>query len=274
MKFNHLIYIILFSVIVITSCTKKEEPAPAADKKGNLTLKFDNVAGNSDFAFNTDYINASGNTFKVNMLRYFISNIRLTKADGSVYTIPQDNSYFLVDESIASSQQLLLKDIPEGDYTAATFIIGVDSLKSTKSNAFRLGALDTSGEAQGMYWSWNSGYIFFKMEGTSPAITSTGNAFRYHIGGFGGMTAAATNNIRTKTLTFGTDKSIVRQGKEPEVHLLMDILKVFNATAGATPAGQTFNFSTTEHSTIMSGANSSLVANNYLNAFTYDHVHN
>ena len=60
----------------------------------------------------------------------------------------------------------------------------------------RTGVLDPSGAGADMYWTWNSGYIFFKMEGTSPAATGMGNSFMYHIGGFGGYSAPTINNIK------------------------------------------------------------------------------
>ena len=35
-----------------------------------------------------------------------------------------------------------------------------------------------------MYWTWQSGYINFKIEGNSPLCSSSKNKFAFHIGGF------------------------------------------------------------------------------------------
>ena len=35
-----------------------------------------------------------------------------------------------------------------------------------------------------MYWSWQSGYIHFKLEGTSPACPTRQNKFQIHVGGY------------------------------------------------------------------------------------------
>jgi len=35
-----------------------------------------------------------------------------------------------------------------------------------------------------MFWTWNSGYIMAKLEGTSPVSSQPNNKFEYHIGGF------------------------------------------------------------------------------------------
>ena len=38
--------------------------------------------------------------------------------------------------------------------------------------------------AKGMYWSWNSGYINFKLEGRSNLSSVPKNEFEYHLGGY------------------------------------------------------------------------------------------
>jgi hypothetical protein len=35
-----------------------------------------------------------------------------------------------------------------------------------------------------MYWSWQSGYINFKLEGWNPKSTARKHAFQYHLGGY------------------------------------------------------------------------------------------
>jgi hypothetical protein len=36
----------------------------------------------------------------------------------------------------------------------------------------------------GMFWTWNSGYIMAKLEGSSSLSRGLNNTFTYHIGGF------------------------------------------------------------------------------------------
>ena len=36
----------------------------------------------------------------------------------------------------------------------------------------------------GMYWAWNSGYVNFKIEGTSTLSNARKNAFKFHLGGY------------------------------------------------------------------------------------------
>jgi hypothetical protein len=127
----------------------------------------------------------------------------------------------------------------------------------------------SAGMDAGMYWGWNSGYIFFKMEGASaaaPVDPSGQHKFRYHIGGFGGYSAATINNIKTITIDLnagGIPK--VRQGREANVHLMVDVLKLFNGTT---------NISIATNPTVMFSDFSVKVANNYASMFSHDHTEN
>jgi len=142
----------------------------------------------------------------------------------------------------------------------------VDSLRNTMEVGKRAGNLDIGGKATGMYWSWNSGYIFFKMEGESPQapLDNAGkNMFRYHIGGFGGLTSKTINNVKTITLAI-SGSAKVRTNNTPMLHLLADISKVFSGKNTVKIA---------QNSTVMFNEFSTKIAENYTNIFTVDHVH-
>lgn len=248
-----------------SSCSDDHTTAPDATKAGSIILEFDNVAGDDEFTFNKEYTNAAGEKFTTTILKYYISNISLVTTSGTVYTVPQDNSYFLVDESVPTSTKVKLSNIPEGDYKEVRYTIGVDSVRSTMPIEKRQGALDMSGQGKDMYWDWNSGYIFFKMEGSSPAINEVENNFRFHIGGFGGYSAQTINNIKTVTLSMGTTPATVRSDIAPEVHILADILRVFSGNRTIELA---------KNPSYMFSRSSVDIANNYMNMFSFDHVHN
>lgn len=254
-----------FVLLTFSSC-KKDDPINQ-NEKSSISFEFDNIAGSGDLVLNTtDYTNAAGETFKVTKFDYYVSNIELIKTDGTVYTVPQNDSYFLIKEDNAASQKFTISNIPVGDYNKVRFVIGVDSVRNTLDVSQRTGVLDPAAGGLGMYWSWNSGYIFVKLEGTSPVSTRPGNAFQYHIGGFGGMTAPTINNIRQTTLDFPTGSTArVRVGTLPEIHVLADVQKIFHGTT---------NISIAAAPVVMFTAASVNVANNYKNMFFVDHVHN
>jgi hypothetical protein len=258
------ILFLVATAAAISSC-KKDDPATFdANSKGDITIEFDNIVGSSDLQLNTGtYTNASGEAFKVTTLKYYVSNFKFTKTDGTIYTVPQDSSYFLIDESNAASHEPTLS-IPEGEYKAVSFMVGVDSLRNTMDISRRTGILDPT--TTGMYWGWNSGYIHLMLEGTSPASTQVGNVFQYHIGLFGGMTSPTINNTRTVTLDLtARGTANVKKGKDTDVHLMADILKLFSGSS---------NLSIAAVSAVHGEANSAAIANNYAAMFTHDHTHN
>lgn len=254
---------------LFSSC-KKEKSEPVFDEQNlaPLSVEFDNIVGGQNlYLSSTTYTNAAGEIYSIDLLQYFISNIRLGKADGTTYTVPQDSSYFLIREGGQNSTEALV-NVPEGDYTSLTFTVGVDSLRSTMDLSRRTGVLDPS-SADAMYWDWNSGYIFFKMEGLSDAAPVDGSGqhkFRYHIGGYGGYDAPGINNIRTVTLDLSARGTAqVRKNKHTNIHLLVDIARVLSGSTTVSIAA---------NPTVMFGSYSTLIADNYMSMFRHDHTEN
>jgi hypothetical protein len=252
-------YILLLSTVLFSCSTKS-----------TLSIQFDNIAGDKNVQLNTgSYTNAAGEQFSISVLQYLISNIKVKNAAGVEYAVPEDSSYFLISEADAASQFVKVR-VPEGEYNSVSFVLGVDSLRSTMDISKRTGVLDpAAGMENGMYWGWNSGYIFFKMEGTSdvaPVDPSGQHKFRYHIGGFGGYNAPTLNNIKTITVDL-TEAGVakVRSGAESNIHLMVDIMKLFN--------GRT-NISIAANPTVMFSDYSMHIANNYVHMFRHDHTEN
>ena len=263
---KYIFFLAAASAIIFSSCKKETASPYNSSVKAELSVEFDNIAGSSDLQLNTGiYTNASGESFKVTKLKYYVSNFVLTNADGSIYTVPQDSCYFLIDESDASTHEPVLK-VPEGEYKTLTFMLGVDSLRNTKDLSYRTGVLDPATSGGDMYWGLNSGYIFFNMEGTSPASAGTDGSFMYHIGGFGGYSSATINNIKTITLDLtlrGMPK--VKIGKETNIHLMVDVLKMFKGAA---------NISIADHSMVLLDNYSTNIAANLPGMFSHDHTEN
>jgi len=72
------------------------------------------------------YENASGNRYAVTEVQYFISDIRIVKADGSEYSIKCDNGAHYVDIDIPGTLQWMPDDqLPVGRYTAIKLHFGL-----------------------------------------------------------------------------------------------------------------------------------------------------
>lgn len=267
---KRILSIIVLSALLFSACSKKNDPKPDFNEseKAGLSIQFDNIVGDMKLILdNGSYTNALKQQFKVSILQYFISNIKLKTTEGQEFVVPQDDSYFLINEADAASQFAKVQ-VPVADYQSLTFTIGVDSLRSTMDVSKRTGVLDPAGDhtTSGMYWSWNSGYIFLKLEGSAPDTGSDDKKIRYHIGGFGGYSAPGINNIKTVTIDLrAAGIAKVRKDRNSNIHLFADIMKVFNGPS---------NISFATNPTVMSGSFSTVVANNYVNMFSHDHTEN
>ena len=255
---------LLATATLAVACKKDTPPEYNNNVKAPLSIEFDNIAGTANLQLNTGiYSNAAGEQFTVSKLKYYISNISLISTNGEAYTVPHDSSYFLIEEGV---KDRVMIQVPEGEYAALRFTLGVDSLRNTMDVSRRAGVLDPAGDAADMYWGWNSGYIFFKLEGNSPASTAAANKFQYHVGGFGGYSTATTNNLRSFTIDLSErGNAKPRAGRIANIHLMADILKVLNGST---------NMSFATVSMIHSPLGAVPLANNYKQMFQHDHTEN
>lgn len=269
------------AMLLLASCSKTTDPVPEFEEQNlaPFSIEFDNIVGERTFSINNTgslYTNAAGEKFSISMLQYFISNIKVTTAEGKTYTVPQDKSYFMVNGADKATRFTKV-EVPEGDYTKVSFTLGIDSLRSTMDLSKRTGILDPAAggghDAGGMYWGWNSGYIFFKYEGNSSVISDdvkgdpTGKKqFKYHIGGFGGYSAPTINNIKVITIDLNNAGiAKVRKDRQSNVHLFVDVMKVFNGKNA---------FSIAAHPNVMFSDYSVNIAANLTELFRHDHTEN
>ncbi|XZF13152.1 MbnP family protein [Chitinophagaceae bacterium MMS25-I14] len=221
---------------------------------GNAMLHFTNTAGNQLLTLNSgNYTTASGSSITVSKFNYYISNIRFNNTNGSSFSEPE--SYHLLQQSDASSLSFNIGNIPAGTYGSVSFMIGVDSTHNT--SGAQTGALDP---VNGMFWSWNTGYIMAKMEGTSPQAGSTDNTFIFHIGGFSGVNSA----LHTVTLNLPAPLTI-HKNSNAMVHLHADALAWF--------APNSINLGTV-YNIMNISPTSKMISDNYAGMFAADSVKN
>jgi hypothetical protein len=243
--------------LAFTSCSDDDNKAITGE--GNLKLEFDNVYGDADFAFNTPYTNSNGEVVKASNAIYIVSNIVLTKENGSTYTVPKSESYFFVNEADAASTLLNLPNIPAGNYTKVTLGIGVDQAQFN-AGADGQGSMWTDAQALGMTWSWAAGYKFVKFEGTVTSATHTDANYRVHTGKTGDV-----YNYAEVVLDL-PDNALVRTNITPQVHIMADLKKIVDGTT-------VINFE--EGLDVMGGTKvQNISANNVPTMFEVHHVHN
>ncbi len=149
-----------------------------AQKGGFVSISFQHqydgkrfIVSDSGVAINT------AKDLKINVLKYYVSHIRLF-SNGTI--VAQDTALaHLIDASDTNSTSIIIPIHKNVVYDEIRFDLGIDS--TTNVYGVLGGDLDPT---KGMYWTWQSGYINFKLEGNSKQCTNPKKEFIYHIGGY------------------------------------------------------------------------------------------
>ena len=221
--------------------------------KGNLKINFKHYVDNELLKLDTvKYKNTFNQSYSITKLKYYIGNICLKDVDGKEF---KSNQYFLINEEEEETKQILVENIPSGNYVSINFIVGVDSLHNCMGAQTE--ALDP---VNGMFWAWNTGYIFLKLEGNSSYSKSPGGIFEFHIGGY----KQPANSIRKVELKFNNQPLNIATKKSS-----IDI-KVNAAEILKTPTAIDFSIL----SSVTTPQRAPTIANNYADMFSILQIKN
>jgi hypothetical protein len=109
-------------------------------------------------------------------LRFYLHNVEL-KHEGRLVWSSAD-SHYLFDSGVASRLEIPMSISASTPVDEISFVIGVDS--ALQVNGAHSGVLDP---IQGMYWTWQSGYIHWKLE-TESLDSASDSSLTWHVGGY------------------------------------------------------------------------------------------
>jgi hypothetical protein len=241
--------IFLLPAALLIICTCSSQVQHSVSKKGSITIRFINTIKASPLVLDSmEYQNAFGEAYRVTKLKYYISNVSINTAQKK---IAEPNSYHLIDAGDTTTLHFSFA-AAVNNYTSISFMVGVDSIKNV--SGAQSGALDP---ANGMFWTWNSGYVMFKLEGSSPVSNIINHRIEYHIGGFAGSTKV----LQLITIPLSLH---VGEKKNSEIIIAADIGKIWQGVndlkIAVTPA------------TMAPGVLSKKIADNYNRMFTIKEV--
>lgn len=225
----------------------KEDDGSCEYTTAAVSLHFTHMVGNQPYSTATTYTDADGRQYKLTTARFYLSEAGLHTAAGHEHL----EEYTQV---VAGTEHYEMGSVPAGSYEELEFSIGVDSAANhsdptTYASGHALAATSSTFD----HWSWNSGYIFLKVEGladTSATMTGTiDGPIMLHIG-----TDAL---LKTVSLSKALD---LASGQDKMIHITIDWAKVFNGvdlTDAVTHTMDNMMLATT-------------VANNFVTAFTIE----
>lgn len=253
------LFAILILSVAIISCQKEVKmDVTAPDHHIVLHFKpvvqYDTVA----LAFDTvTYENFFNEPFTVKAFKFYIHGIELMNTDSNKAVPIANDQYYLIDFADTNSTQIKFS-VSSYKYNRLAFTLGVDSALNV--SGAQTGALDP---AKGMFWTWNTGYIMAKLEGTSPVSTAPSHLFEYHIGGF----KQAESVIKKITLSFPLGGGVdMKTGQTTTIHITADAYDWFH---------NPHDIRISDHPAVMTpGALSQQVAENYSKMFTVVEINN
>jgi hypothetical protein len=210
--------VLLIIVLFTINCKKKETNTTVNLGQRNVAIQLTHKANNQNFIIGTTYTNAFNEAYTLQRFQYYISNVALINTNNASVNEKETESYHLIDAGHTTSQKFNFT-INRNDCNAIQFYVGVDSIRNV--SGAQTGALDP---LNGMFWTWNSGYIMAKMEGASPASTESNNELIFHIGGYSGINKA----IRKVVLPFSNGNINTAVGGNCTINCTVDINKWFN----------------------------------------------
>lgn len=184
-----------------------------AQQDGKCRIFFQPVYGNEKLELGKKYLSTDKrDSVQIDLLRFYISDVAVLSNRKTNWR--EENSFHLVDASENRSLQLTFETLPNIEFNEISFNLGIDSI--TNVSGAMGGDLDPT---KGMYWTWQSGYINFKLEGESSLSKAKGNEFQYHLGGYQ-FPFATCQKIELKT----TNKELITINVDVEKMLsAMDI---------------------------------------------------
>lgn len=143
----------------------------------SISLAFHPVFGNSSIHLNDSIYVSEKDTFRFEVLKFYVSAIQLLQDHSPVWS--ETKSFHLIDVADGKSMNLSMQIPQEIQFDQIEFKFGIDS--TTNVSGAMGGDLDPT---RGMYWTWQSGYINCKLEGKTSSRPAPKHEFQFHLGGY------------------------------------------------------------------------------------------
>ncbi|MDZ4751805.1 MAG: MbnP family protein [Flavobacteriales bacterium] len=166
----------VFSLLILSSCEHRKEG------NGTLQVAFSEQFKGEPFVLGSVYHDDMGNRLRVDNFMSYFSLLNVISPDGTETLV---NDFSLVNFANGDVHTI---ELESGDYKGLEFNLGIpkeynkDVDPTTYPNDHPLSVQGS----QGMFWHWNTGYIFTKLEGKADTTGVEGaellHPFAFHVG--------------------------------------------------------------------------------------------
>jgi len=168
---------LMLSILLISGCKKTDENAIFGGVSLDVKHELDGEKLNTDALI---YTNLAGNRYMVTEIQWFISDIKLIKADGETVGIAKNEAenIFYIDSDIEETWTIASNNpIPSGNYSGIRFTFGIEK-ESNKSHRF------VNPPESFMFWPdyLGGGYHYMKLNGKWINKSGANEPFNFHLG--------------------------------------------------------------------------------------------
>jgi hypothetical protein len=167
---NRFIYPFVLVVLTMSMQSCKDEQPTPDPRKSSATITFDARWDGAPFQLQQVYLDDFGNRIRCDKFMNYFSFVKLVAEDGSEVLLRD----FVLADFLGTNRYTA--EVPAGKYTALKFGIGVDRDYNKDQDPAQYPSsspLSVAG-SQGMFWVWNTGYIFAKFEGKADTTGTEG----------------------------------------------------------------------------------------------------
>jgi len=240
------LFIPVIVILAIFSCDNASDDDPTPETS-SVRLKMQHHFNGTPVDYSTEFVTDYGDTVQFSQFQYYLSNLIFIDGDGEEYAL--EDSYYLVNTDDSNIQDIELDGLEEGEFTSFKISVGVDSAANA-STVNAAGDLDPNG-ADGMIWSWATGYKFIRTEGTYKNGDDSGD-FILHLGKndnyktfhFGGTSSDSHSSGESEmseethahtrisdedhsSHSSGSLSISLQDGKTTEIHLMVNVAELF-----------------------------------------------
>ena len=183
MQYTKLLSTFFFVSLLLagTGCSEDDNPTGSNSvvNAKSIELRFVPTFGDDPLVLGETYVNAAGDSVQFTVLKFYASEFGLIGTDGSEAAMEGIDLVDFEDPQVASNGYYSYTVKGElGTYRGVKFAVGVPFDQNHRDVSTQTAPL---GPNSGMYWGWNPGYIFCKVEGRVDSMGTSVN-FLYHTG--------------------------------------------------------------------------------------------
>jgi len=145
-------------------------------QKTTTEISFQLLFDNLPLELTKQYPVSEKDTLTIDFLKFYISDITFLKEGTQVGKSKEKHHLIDAQHSLIYKALCTIKN---KNFDTITFLVGLDS--KTQEKGIQGGVLDPTSQ---MYWTWQNGFVNFKLEGESSLCPTRKNKFQFHIGGF------------------------------------------------------------------------------------------